>query len=199
MEKKLTTRQLQAIETKQRIREKALELFNNTDFEDVSTTDICKSLNMAVGNFYRYYSSKEEILMESYPTFDHYVETEFALNHFDKNIEAIRYLIYKQTNGAELLGSKIYAQMLRIQVKNQGRNVIEDSRAFHTCLRKLVENALNDKEIITAHSADEISSLILHTSRGILLEWAMQNGCYSVTERAVHDIDMIFNSMKKPS
>ncbi|CZQ98808.1 Hypothetical protein Tpal_2316 [Trichococcus palustris] len=196
MEKKFTTRQLQAIETKNRIKEKALELFQSNDYEKVSTTDICQSLNIAVGNFYRYYSSKEEILMESYPTFDNYVNTEFVLNNFEKNTEAIKYLIYKQTNVAEVLGAKIYAQMLRVQVKNEGKYVTESTRAFHTCLRKLVQNAIDDKEIMTGYSAGEISSLILRTSRGLLLEWAMGNGQYSVSEYAVHDIDMILNSMK---
>lgn len=134
--------------------------------------------------------------MESYPTFDKYVDTEFILNHFEKNTEAIKYLIYKQTNVAEVLGAKIYAQMLRIQVKNEGKYVIESTRSFHTCLRKLVQNAINDKEIVTSYSAEEISSLILRTSRGLLLEWSMGNGQYSVSEYAVHDIDMILNSMK---
>lgn len=196
MKNKLTTRQLQALETKQKIKEKALELFKDNDFENVSTTDICQSLNISVGNFYRYYSSKEELLMESYPTFDKYVDTEFVLHHFEKNTEAIKYLIFKQTHVAEMLGAKIYAQMLRIQVKSEGKYVVESSRAFHICLNKLVQNAINEKEIINAYSADEISSLILRTSRGVLLEWAMKNGHYSVSEYAVHNIDIILNNMK---
>ena len=198
MKKKPTIRQLQAVETKNKIRDKALELFKNNDFEDVSTTDICQALNIAVGNFYRYYSSKEEILMEAYPTFDTYVNTEFLLNHFDKNIEAIKYLIHKQANVAEMLGAKIYSQMLRIQVKSEGKHVIESTRAFHICLKKLVQNAIDHKEINNTYSADEISSLILRTSRGVLLEWAMHKGPYSVSEYAVRNIEMILNSLKYP-
>lgn len=196
MEEKLTTRQLQAIETKNRIFERALELFKTSDFEDVSTTDICKSLNIAVGNFYKYYSSKEDLLMEAYPTFDHNIVTDLSINKFDTNLEAIKFLIFEQTNGAETIGAKLYAQMLRIQIKTEGKNVVEESRTFHTCLKNLIQKALDEREITTDYSADEISSLILRISRGTLLDWAMQNGVYSVSERALHYVDMLFNQMK---
>ncbi|MBW9174031.1 TetR/AcrR family transcriptional regulator [Clostridium estertheticum] len=195
MEKKQTTRQLQAIEARHRIREKALELFKTTDYEDVSIADICKYADMSVGNFYNYFISKEELIMEFYPLFDSYVETEFACNKYVSNMEAIKYLIFKQINGAESYGPKIFAQMLRIQIKTNGKHVIEDTRIFHTCLKNLVQNALNDGELEANYSAFEISSLILRISRGTLLDWAMSEAPYCASERVLHDIDMLLSSI----
>lgn len=196
MAEKLTTRQLQALETKNKIFERALELFMTADFEDVSTTDICKSLNIAVGNFYKYYSSKEDLLMEAYPTFDRNIITDLSVNKFDTNLDAIQFLIFEQTNGAETVGAKLYAQMLRIQIKTEGKKVVEESRAFHTCLKNLIQKALDEGEITTEYSANEITSLILHISRGTLLDWTMQNGIYSVSESVLHSVDILFNQMK---
>ncbi len=197
MEEKLTSRQLQALETKKKIFERALELFKASDFEDVSTTDICKSLNIAVGNFYKYYTSKEYLLMEAYPTFDHNIITDLSVNKFDTHLDAIKFLIFEQTNSAETIGAKLYAQMLRIQIKTEGKNVIEESRTFHTYLKTLIQKALDEGEIATEYySANELSSLILRISRGTLLDWAMQNGAYSVSERVLHDVDLLFKQMK---
>lgn len=197
MKKELTSRQLQALETKQRIQEKTMELLKTSEYEDYSIKDICKNAEISVGNFYNYFTSKEELLMESYPSFDTYVETEFIFNKFDSNIDAIKHLIFKQTSTAEALGSKVFSQVLRVQIKTHGKHVLENSRPFHIYLKKLVQNALDDAELITNYSADEISSLLLIISRGTLLDWAMREASYSVSEQALHNIEMFLNPITK--
>jgi AcrR family transcriptional regulator len=42
------------------------ELFSSRGFKDTKVSDITKMANMAVGTFYKYYSSKEELFMEIY-------------------------------------------------------------------------------------------------------------------------------------
>lgn len=106
-------------------------------------------------------------------------------------------MISKQASAAEALGSKVYSQVLRVQIKNHGKHVIEDSRPFHIHLKKLVQSALDDAELITDYSADEISSLLLRISRGTLLDWAMRESSYSVSEQALHNIKMFLNPISK--
>jgi hypothetical protein len=61
----------------------------------------------------------------------------------------------------------------------------------------LVQNALDDAELITDYSADEISLLLLRISRGTLLDWAMRESSYSVSEQALHNIEMFLNPISK--
>lgn len=196
MENKLTTKQMRALETKRKIYDKALELFKNSDYEKVSTTDICKSLNISVGNFYKYYKSKEELLLESYPSFDIYIETKFWEEKFDSNIEAIRYLIFKQTHDSEVYGANLYLQLLKAVMKTRNEEVFENRRAFNTCLIQLIQNAIKEGELVTECSADDISEILLHISRNSLLQWSLQNSSYSVSERTLHYIDIFLNSLK---
>jgi hypothetical protein len=135
--------------------------------------------------------------MELHPSFDTYVEKKFIFYKFDSNIDAIKSLISKQVSAAEALGSKVYSQVLRVQIKNHGKLVIEDSRPFHIHLKKLVQSALDDAELITDYSADEISALLLRISRGTLLDWAMRESSYPVSERALHNIEMFLNPITK--
>lgn len=190
---------LQTLETKQRILDKSIELFRTSDYEDVNITEICAFAQISVGNFYNHFASKEALLMELYPSFDAYVEKEFIFLKFDSNLDAIKHLIYRQTLAAEDLGSKVYSQVLRVQIKNHGKFVIEDTRPFHIHLRKLVQNALDDGELIKRYTADEIASLLLKISRGTLLDWAMREVAYSITEQALHNIDMFLNSVSRDS
>jgi len=106
-------------------------------------------------------------------------------------------LIFKQTLFAEDLGSKVYSQVLRVQIKSQGKQVIEDSRPFHIHLKKLVQNALDHAELTTDYSSDQISSLLLRISRGTLLDWAMREEAYSVSEETSQNIEMFLNLITK--
>ena len=196
MKKNLTSRQLQAIQTKKLIFEKAMALFKTKDYEEVTISDISTDAQISVGSFYNYYKSKEELIMEAYLDFDLYVATEFDARDFATHLDAIRHLIHRQTSGAEALGPKLFAQILRIQLKTSGKFVIEEQRAFHTCMRNLVEQAINAGELNTAYPPAEISSLILRISRGVLFDWSIRNAPYKAHERALNDINILLNAIQ---
>lgn len=62
MEKTLTSRQRQAIETKKRIYEATKSLVDKYGIDGISIRAIAKTAGISVGSFYRYYSSKDEVL-----------------------------------------------------------------------------------------------------------------------------------------
>ena len=197
MKKNMTNRQLLAIQAKEQAFEKALELFKERDFEDVTISDICSYAQISVGSFYNYCKSKEDLIMESYLDFDRYVKNEFDAGQFQTRLEAIRHLIYRQTSGAEALGPKLFSQILRIQLKTNGDYVIEENRPFHVCMRNLVRQAVENGELETERKPDEISSLILRVSRGVLFDWSIRNAPYKAHERALQDIDFFLESIQK--
>ncbi len=60
MEKKKTSK------TKQKIKQAAMELFNEADTLSISTNHISKKLGMSPGNLYYHYKNKEEIIKDIY-------------------------------------------------------------------------------------------------------------------------------------
>ncbi len=52
--------------TKQKIKESAIELFNNNDTLSISTNHIAKKAEISPGNLYYHYKNKEEIIREIY-------------------------------------------------------------------------------------------------------------------------------------
>jgi AcrR family transcriptional regulator len=191
MDNKLTNRQLQAIETRERIREKALELFKSSDYEQVSISDICNYAGMSVGSFYNYFASKEDLIMESYTLFDQFVEEDLSHQKYRSNIDAIKDALYNLAKSAESYGTKLSAQMLRVQLKDNRKQIIEESRFFDNYIKKLVSNAIAEGELVTCFSAEEISELLLRITRSVLFDWAMGKKLYSVSERTIHDIEMV--------
>jgi len=61
MKKKLTKRQLQAMETRQKIYDTAKTLFSKFGYDAVSIDDIIREAGVARGSFYVYFMSKEDL------------------------------------------------------------------------------------------------------------------------------------------
>jgi AcrR family transcriptional regulator len=59
---KITKRQVQAMETKKRIYDSAVELFQKYGFENVSVDDIVEKSGVAKGTFYVHFDSKDSLI-----------------------------------------------------------------------------------------------------------------------------------------
>jgi len=191
-----TTRQKQAQETKQRIITCALELFNEKDFESVAITEICKKAGVSNGHFYNYFDSKETLLMLEYPAFDEYVKSEFIRQKFDTALDAVRELICQQVIGVNDIGPNLFSQMLRVQLRQQGKYVLETNRFFHKHLHKLIQTAVDNGELAPSCNVSELVEMILRLSRGMLFDWSMRRGPYRIEKRMVKDLDILLRSFK---
>ena len=60
----LTKRQLQAISTKKKIYNSAMELMDKRGFENTTIEDISKKADVSVGASYHFYKSKDDIFFE---------------------------------------------------------------------------------------------------------------------------------------
>lgn len=200
MDNKLTSRQQQAITTKEHIRESAWRLFQSKDIEQVTIAQICNAAHISAGNFYHYYHSKEELFFENYPLLDEYVKNEFEAKKFKSNIDAIKDLIYHEVAGAGKIGPHILAQMLRIQLKQDERYpyMIDVSRSFHICLKKLVQAGIDTGEFHLSYTAEEIAGTILRLSRGIGFDWAIRNGTYPINQQVENDLNLLLRSFALP-
>ena len=64
--KETTSRKQQAMETRIKILEIALDLFKEKGMNAVKITDICQAAGVSVGAFYHHFPSKESIIERGY-------------------------------------------------------------------------------------------------------------------------------------
>ncbi len=76
--KKLTSRALQAKETKKRIINSGKKLIQSEGFDHVSVNEISKNAGITVGTFYYYFNSKDELLYEMMPKMKDYFKSKEA-------------------------------------------------------------------------------------------------------------------------
>jgi len=69
---KQTNRQAQAQQTKDKVYQVAIELFETKGFENITVDEICKVANVSTGTFYNVFKSKYEILDRIFELADDY-------------------------------------------------------------------------------------------------------------------------------
>ena len=67
---RLTPRKEQAIATRLKIFDTAVELFEKKGYDRVSINDICKKAGVSTGAFYHYFKSKDQVLREKFLEID---------------------------------------------------------------------------------------------------------------------------------
>ena len=65
MSEKLTKRKQQAMQTRKRILNCALELFEKKGYDSVTIQEIADTAHTSVGSIYRYFKSKEEMAAQN--------------------------------------------------------------------------------------------------------------------------------------
>ena len=61
---RMTSRKKQALETRARIQNVALDLFDREGFENVSVEEIARAAGCSTGNIYHYFKSKDELAIQ---------------------------------------------------------------------------------------------------------------------------------------
>jgi AcrR family transcriptional regulator len=182
--------------TKKRIREIALNLFNEKTFEKVTLNEICAASGVNKHTFYYYFKSKDELLRDYYKipskitsydlttilTADSYVEQLWLLNKGfldfidDSGISIVKQLIIK--NLKEDVGTFKFSeekkQMLKVQIE-----VIKKGQANGEFLNK------TDPEVLVI--------LLKQITHSTAITWSLKNGDFDLKTAIRYMYEMIFD------
>lgn len=180
MEDKLTTRQVQALETRQRIYQSAVELFIEFPYEKVKIADICRKAGVSVGVFYHYFPSKGHIFNEGYESFEKdlraYLEGTPAGPVELVELAVERYLRSNAVHGPAYRTIFLKNQ-LDIKDSNYLRNAMKS--VLGDCVTRAVEAGALKGE------AGEITAALLRSLRGYVFDWAVTDGGFSLVEEGL--------------
>ncbi|MEL7571009.1 MAG: TetR/AcrR family transcriptional regulator, partial [Eubacteriaceae bacterium] len=70
--KRITSRQAQAIKTKNKILKTAIDMMQKKGFDNITIKGISKNAGVSVGSFYYYFNSKDDILLDIFHKADDY-------------------------------------------------------------------------------------------------------------------------------
>jgi TetR/AcrR family transcriptional regulator, fatty acid metabolism regulator protein len=177
LEKELTKRQIQALNTKNKIFNTTFELIKSQGLQNVTVEAICRKANVSVGSFYNSYKSKNDILIDIYRRADDYFlnTIEKALqegSYSDKILLFFDYYAkYNMSNGLDFV-KKFYSP--------ENKLFIKDGRHMQTVLQNVIDQGQKNGKISTKMTSKKIVEYLFIAARGICFDWCLHDGQYDL-------------------
>lgn len=203
MEKeKLTKRQIQAINTKNKIYNVAIKLMIEEGYDNITVSKICEKAKVSIGSFYHYFKAKEDVIIEAYKIedayFQNYIKNDLkSTNAIDQIIEYTMHTIEYVVNNT---GLELMAILYKSQIKN-GEKFFSSNNRLISCLiiDSIIKPGQERNEIRNDMTAEEITNFLLMFNRGYIYEWCVRNGEYDIEQvahKAVKHIVKMFEPIK---
>ncbi|MDR1176900.1 MAG: TetR/AcrR family transcriptional regulator, partial [Treponema sp.] len=190
-------RQIQARESKKKIHNSAIRLWQKHDYEKVTIEQLCSNAGVSAGLFYNYYGSKEDVLRGDYALFDRLIDRAVRNLPAVSNLDAIRMTEYLHACYSAEVGHKIVTQWYRIHLSVNNAGIPSESDMLNRNIHDLVIRALKAGELHSAWDGETASRLILCHTRGTVFDWAMRKGSYDLVERMAGDLEIVLGLLKQ--
>ena len=199
MEKeKLTQRKQQALDTRRKIFNTALNLIKEKGFDKVSVDDICAACGVSKGDFYHHFKSKLDIMSESESLINDMLEN-IQIHESDGSIkEKLLILMGSILDVVEKSGVEVTRQLT--VVTTGGHYIQQENRntfAIHTrkLIQQILAEAVEKGELSPETNKEASTEIIMTFLSGMIADWCIFNGAYSISEKGWWLSPMIIDAL----
>lgn len=161
MEKKLNMRQLQHKATLEAIRSAVDKMVDTVGFDAMTIRDICKEVDITVGTFYHYFSSKNELLKDRYIRSNEHFQAFYEENLASMDeIEALRlyfehYFAYSSTRVYQL-----YKRFMQVRIDEYEKWAATNPDRIREIILEIIVSGQKNGRIRTDRSAEDMAEFI---------------------------------------
>lgn len=174
---KQTNRQVQAQQTKDKVYQVAIELFETKGFENITVDEICKVANVSTGTFYNVFKSKYEILDRIFELADDYFIDTVKQNIQLGNAKD-RILTYFDYYALYNLKCGINFTKQLYNVKNN--LFAKENRPMQLILKEIIVDGQNKKELNDDISSNDLVQFLFICVRGLVYDWCLKDGTFDL-------------------
>ena len=176
---RMTSRQKQAEETREKLLKVALGLIREKGFDHVKIEDICAGANVSVGAFYHHFKNKAGIVVALYDSVDrHFLADVIPALEDRDGIGCILQYVDAQIASSLQFGVDIGIQIYKAQLTEGTEYFISPNRPLPTGLIQLIEHLQSVGVLQDRKRAGLLCSEILVITRGIMYNWCLCRGSY---------------------
>lgn len=161
---------------KEHIREKAIALFLDKGYRNVTVNDICEACQITKPTFYKYAGSKDELILDLYDmtiqglTSDPYPFLEVA-TYYERLLVVFDTLIKDTVR----FGSDLFSQML-ISNLTENRHSFDMRDSLTKLCLIIIQQAQDAGEIRNMNPAKTLYNTVAHLFIGYEVVWCINNG-----------------------
>lgn len=177
-----TRRQLQAMETKNKIYNAAVKKINELGFSNVSIEDITTEANVSKGSFYTYFESKRALVFYTFTQSDEiYKQAYEKVKGLDFLSMITRFMRISYTE-YEKRGRGIIKAMIANYFTLEGYNFYGKDRPLLKCLEKIVESGKKEQVLDMRTETDKYVNILLSTMVGVEVMWCFESQDFSLAD-----------------
>lgn len=197
-QEKLTQRKEQALDTRRKIFNTALNLIKEKGFDKVSVDDICAACGVSKGAFYHHFKSKLDIMSESESLINDMLEN-IQIHESDGSIkEKLLILMGSILDVVEKSGVEVTRQLT--VVTTGGHYIQQENRntfAIHTrkLIQQILAEAVEKGELSPETNKEASTEIIMTFLSGMIADWCIFNGAYSISEKGWWLSPMIIDAL----
>ena len=187
-------------QTKKKIVSAAWKLFYEQGYDDTTIDDIVEESGTSKGSFYHYFEGKDALLSSLSFLFDEkYEELMPTMGESMHSIEKLLYLnrelfgMIENTVSLELL-----ARLFSTQLVTKGeKHLMDHNRVYYRVLRSIILQGQEKGEIRDDVTVNEIAKVYAMLERGIMYDWCICNGDYSLKNYAARMMPVFLEAYRK--
>jgi TetR/AcrR family transcriptional regulator, fatty acid metabolism regulator protein len=178
---KLTKRQEQAIRTRNKLYSVMLELMKEKQFVNISIEEISKKAGVSVGTFYHYFKSKEDIQLKLFEQIEEklFLSLQDLEEKKDTREEILSFFTQLAKFNSQLDLHVNHFTYMRLEGLTQPPSPIRKQ------LQSIIEKGQKKKELVNTMNAEEMTNYLFIMAIGIIFDWCIHNGNYSI-ESVMH-------------
>lgn len=196
-------RKEQAAETRKKLFESAVKLFNKYDFADVSVDTIVETAGVSKGTFYVHFESKDSLIASIISDYVRNLDLDYKA-YLDSlaHMPASDMLLALVGKIADILIGKIgYDNMKIVYTLQLTRSVnTEDIKGYNRALYKIISDVLGkgmeQEEFITGIPLDILTKHFVMAIRGLTYEWCIRHPEFDLKKEALMHFKMLLTGIK---
>lgn len=198
---KLTKRKIQGRETRLKIFDTSLALFNSRGYDNVTIDDICEKVGMSKGAFYAHFKSKDQVILENFISLNEYYDDVFLELSGKKNVLEKMYLFQRSAmESVEKIGCEAVKLVYHVETAPHKKKsfLISKKHSLYKIIVALVKEGQKSGDIRQDKEADEIASALVQWYRGVILDWCLANGAYGLVKASDDIMPFIYEAIRPP-
>ena len=197
----LTERQKKALETRNKLLHKSLELFGKYGFEHVTIEQITKACDVSKGTFYTHFPSKYDVILEKFKEFDTFYDTvekgiDPTLSASEKILtiynEQMLYII--NVVGKDVL-TTVYTAAMTNQVE-EDHYLISPERKIFQILNNYIAEGVTSGEFRQDLSIADMQSIIQRCMRANVYDWLIHNETFDLVKEMQLFTSVVLSGLK---
>ncbi len=185
--------------TKKKIVSAAWRLFYEQGYDNTTVDDIVEASKTSKGSFYHYFEGKDALLSSLSFLFDEKYEE--LMPTIDPEMDSIDKLLYLNRELFSMIENtvslELLARLFSTQLITRGERYLLDlDRTYYRVLRQIIQEGLARGEITPTTTVSELSKLYSLCERGLMYDWCICGGNYSLKNYAAQIMPTILNTYR---